>query len=997
MRSNETRCRPTDHGHRNPRSGRGGRSQTDNGASQVVSRRKPRDIEIHKIATWNVTTMYEAAKLVNIQQEMTRLKIPILGVCETKWPGSNILRSNGYIIYHSGKAEGPRSNGVAIIVKEEIRNCVQNFVPFNDRIMMIQLKSKLNIINLIQVYAPTADKPDEEIEQFYSQIKQILRSTKKHEANIIMGDFNSKVGAISTENITGRFGLGERNERGHRLIQFCQEEECIIANTWFQQPKRRLYTWKSPADREGQIVRNQIDYILINRRFRNSITSAKTYPSADAATNHNLLCAEFNLKLKRMKAPTIRMKPDNRLLRNPIIANDFKNKINCNIKKQLERSKQATVAEKLDILNSAMVSTGNEVLKPEKDRIKKKDWMTDKILDLIQQRRRWKNKDEARYREIYRQIRFEVKKAKETWMEQKCREMEELQRKHDEFNIHKKLKEITYTQRKRTPHFMRNSKGKIILDLNEKKEEWTKYIKDLFFDTRTPLKITKCTNTGPSILKAEVEKAIHQSKTGKAPGPDQIPSDWLKFLNDENVSELTNIFNHIYETGIVPQIWLESTFIPIPKKPNTSSCNDFRLISLMSHSLKLLLKIILNRIKQKCEETMGNKQFGFRDGLGTREALFSMLTLLQRSWEVQKPIYVCFIDFEKAFDRVQHDRLFKYLETTGIDNRDLRLIQNIYWEQKASVLVDDNETDKIIIQRGVRQGCVLSPTLFNVYSEVIFNEALEGQCGVRTGGETINNIRYADDTAIMAESIEDLQFLIDRVTRECSNNGLSINTSKTKMLVVSKRDVGHTQLIVNNEPITKVNHFKYLGCWINDKLDPDEEIKTRIQLARGAFVRLKSILCNSQLNLHLRIKFLKCYVYPVLLYGCETWIMKVNMMNRLEALEMWCYRRMLKISWVQRISNMEVLNRIGQEEGELTKMIKKRKLEYLGHIMRGNRYSILQLILNGKIEGKRGIGRKKYSWLRNLRQWTGLSADELLHAAQDRERYRQIVMEATNA
>ncbi|CAG9836021.1 unnamed protein product [Diabrotica balteata] len=176
----------------------------------------------------------------------------------------------------------------------------------------------------------------------------------------------------------------------------------------------------------------------------------------------------------------------------------------------------------------------------------------------------------------------------------------------------------------------------------------------------------------------------------------------------------------------------------------------------MSHSLKLLLRIILNRIKQKCEDTMGNKQFGFREGLGTREALFSMLTLLQRSWEVQKPIYVCFIDFEKAFDRVQQGRLFEYLEIIGLDDKDLRLLQHLHWNQEASILVDDKETDKICIQRGLRQSCVLSPTLFNVYTEIIFNKALDGQCGVRIVGETINKIRYAGDTAIMAESIEDL-------------------------------------------------------------------------------------------------------------------------------------------------------------------------------------------------------------------------------------------------
>ncbi|CAG9836321.1 unnamed protein product [Diabrotica balteata] len=113
-------------------------------------------------------------------------------------------------------------------------------------------------------------------------------------------------------------------------------------------------------------------------------------------------------------------------------------------------------------------------------------------------------------------------------------------------------------------------------------------------------------------------------------------------------------------------------------------------------------------------------------------------------------------------------------------------------------------------------------------------------------------------------------------------------------------------------------------------------------------MKLRSILNNSQLNLQLRIKFLKCYVCPVLLYGCESWIMKVNMMNKLEAFEMWLYRRMLRISWVQNISQRteKVLNRVAQGEGDLIKMIKKRKLEYLGHIMRGTRYRIMQLILN---------------------------------------------------
>lgn len=124
--------------------------------------------------------------------------------------------------------------------------------------------------------------------------------------------------------------------------------------------------------------------------------------------------------------------------------------------------------------------------------------------------------------------------------------------------------------------------------------------------------------------------------------------------------------------------------------------------------------------------------------------------------------------------------------------------------------------------------------------------------------------------------------------------------------------------------------------------------------------------------------------------------MKVDMTNRLEGLEMWFYRQILIIiSWIQRIAHVEVLNRIKQEEDEFMNTIKRRKREHLGYILRGHRYFVLQLIFNGKLEGKRGIGRKKYSWLRSFRQWTGLLAEQ--YSAQDRRRYRQIVLETINA
>ena len=130
---------------------------------------------------------------------------------------------------------------------------------------------------------------------------------------------------------------------------------------------------------------------------------------------------------------------------------------------------------------------------------------------------------------------------------------------------------------------------------------------------------------------------------------------------------------------------------------------------------------------------------------------------------MNRDVYVCFIDFYRAFDRVKHTELVEIMNEVGFD-RDVRIIANLYLNQTIYVNIAGNKTEETKIQRSVRQGCVLSPILFNIYSEKIFQEALEGfPKGIKINGETINNIRYADDTVILASSLEDLQTLLEKI------------------------------------------------------------------------------------------------------------------------------------------------------------------------------------------------------------------------------------------
>ena len=164
----------------------------------------------------------------------------------------------------------------------------------------VHFQGKLFNIMVIQVYALSSNAEEAEVEQFYEDLQDLLELTPKKDVLFIIGDWNAKVGSQETPGVTGKFGLGIRNEAGQRLIEFCQENALVIANTLLQQQKRRLYTWTSP---DGQHL-NQIDYILCSQRWRSSIQSAKTRPGADCDSDDELLIAKFRLKLSKVGKTT---------------------------------------------------------------------------------------------------------------------------------------------------------------------------------------------------------------------------------------------------------------------------------------------------------------------------------------------------------------------------------------------------------------------------------------------------------------------------------------------------------------------------------------------------------------------------------------------------------------------------------------------------------------------------------------------------------------------
>ena len=190
------------------------------------------------------------------------MNVNILGISKLKWTGMGEFNSDDHYIYYCGQ-ESLRRNGVAIMVNKRVRKAVLGCNLKNNRMISVHLQGKPFNITVIQVYALTSNAEEAEVEWFYEDV-QDLELTPKKDVLFILGDWNAKVGSQETPGVTGRFGLGIPNETGQRLIEFYQENALVIANTLFQQHKRRIYTSTSP---DGQ-HRNQTDDILFSKRWR---------------------------------------------------------------------------------------------------------------------------------------------------------------------------------------------------------------------------------------------------------------------------------------------------------------------------------------------------------------------------------------------------------------------------------------------------------------------------------------------------------------------------------------------------------------------------------------------------------------------------------------------------------------------------------------------------------------------------------------------------------
>lgn len=960
--------------------------------------------------TWNVRTLFAAGRLELLERELDRYKWNVIGIVETRWTGfGEVVTPDGHKIWFSGEDESAKhERGVGLLVHKDAVRSVLECTPVNSRMMTMRLSAQPFDITIVQVYAPTSASSEEELDEFYEQLSTLLDKVPKNDFLIVQGDLNAKIGTdahLKWNGTVGKYGCGVTNERGEILMDFCKSKELVVANTLGDHKLSRRTTWHSP----GGKYHNMIDFIMVRQRFKSSVLTSRTrsFPGADVGSDHDLVMMGIHVKLKKARqAVPCRVKFDVARLNDPTVCTAFQSALGGRFAPLLTMPDLEDVVEGF---NEVMVETAHSILG--KKRKINKPWISAEVLDMCDERRKLKGRRREsadmlrKYNDKNREVKARIRHDKGEWVKKQCESIESDMQHHRHHQAYQTVQGLAIGRRSTTTAaVIEAADGTLLTEEKAVAERWREYCASLYnVDLEVdPDVLNSITSPMPDyeealpILREEVDHAIQSIKLRKSAGIDNVPGELLRFGGPAVADVLHRICNLVWSSGKWPRCWTKSILIPLPKSGNLKLCQNYRTISLISHPSKVLLKILLARLQPQVEQILSIEQAGFRAERSTAEQIFNLRMLIEKYRDRQKALYHNFIDFRKAFDRVWHEALFKILRRYGIQPRIVSLIESLYHDAESAVLVGTTLSDWFTTAVGVRQGCLLSPSLFNVFLEHVMSMALvDFDCTVQIGGVAVSNLRFADDIDLIASSMQQLFELTERVDRSASAYGMSINTDKTKIMVTAEQPQSAADpatVTIQGVDLQRVNHFKYLGATITADGTSDAEIKRRLAIASCKLHDLKCIWSCRSLSLRVKLRLMNAVVLATVLYACQSWTISSPMFNRIQSFEMKCLRKLLGISFHEHRTNESILQEVEHIIGpftRLTTIVKRTKLKWFGHVTRHDCYS--RPFLQGLVSGTRPRGRPRHNWFTNLKTWTNQTCNSLSLAAADRKKYREIV------
>jgi hypothetical protein len=485
----------------------------------------------------------------------------------------------------------------------------------------------------------------------------------------------------------------------------------------------------------------------------------------------------------------------------------------------------------------------------------------------------------------------------------------------------------------------------------------------------------------------ELHEVIKSLKSSKSPGLDSIPpAVWkLPGLHEH----LLGFCNSALISSRIPEAWKTSSIIPIPKKGDLTKPGNYRGISLAPVAAKVFNKLLLNRICPYVDPILRHNQNGFRRGRSTLPQILAIRRILEECKIGNRAAAIVFVDFSKAFDSINREALFHILELYGIPAPLVKAIRLLYDSSFAKVQTADGLTDFFKTLLGVLQGDTLAPFLFIIVLDYVLRNCMDSEYGLtiiprqtrRVPGVTVTDLDFADDLALMSNTIAGAKKLLHDLENAASLVGLSLNAKKTEYMTVNIDTPDESISSLNGDNIKHVEDFKYLGSYIADS---KRDFNIRKGMAWSACIKLQKIW-TSGISDHLKVRFFRACVEPVLLYGSETWTLKKEFEKRLDG----CYTRLLmkakNISWKKHPTLQQIYGNLPP----ISTVLAKRRARFAGHCMRASNQSISS-ILPWRVQ-QTNRGRRPLTFMDTVARDAGLDVREVRTAMLDRAVWRDII------
>ena len=405
-------------------------------------------------------------------------------------------------------------------------------------------------------------------------------------------------------------------------------------------------------------------------------------------------------------------------------------------------------------------------------------------------------------------------------------------------------------------------------------------------------------------------------KSGKAGGKNGVLPEMIKCCGANLLDHLVELFQCVWREGSVPQEWKDAVIVPIPKKGDLTLCDNWRGISLLDVGGKLFANIIQQRLQTVAERVLPDSLCGFRGGRGCIDMMFCARQLVEKAIEHNTKLFMLFIDLQKAYDSVPREALWRVLIKYGVPQSMLNVIRSLHDCMSAEVTVDGQVAPQFEVCNGLRQGCVIAPTLFNLYFALVMEQwrvkcseigvDVFYKCGGKLVGDRtrrpfhikVTELLIADDAAAVGTDRESMECAAIELERIIKAWGLTLSVAKTKLLLAGVPDNEEElrPLVLEGGEIECVSDFKYLGSILEAKGSIVKEVGERIAKASRAFGALREpVFRDSNLSYRTKRLVYRAVILGVLVYGSETWTTKHDTKRKLEAFHNRCLRGIMAL------------------------------------------------------------------------------------------------------